>query len=149
MLVMECVKYRSDLVSYARRMVGDYAEDVVSDLTEYFLRGRFNAPDNPLPLLIWYTRRRCIDHIRQSVSSTSLPYDLTDEVDEKKEDEKIQHIEWALSQMNPVVSRLIVLNLVERITTKELAELTGISQKRIKYIIRQGKQEIKNNHEQY
>lgn len=145
MLVMECVKHRDELVGYARRMVGDYAEDVVSDLTEYFLRGRFNAPDNPLPLLIWYTRRRCIDHIRQRVSVTPLPYNLVDDVNEHKEDAKIQHIEWALSQMNPVVARLIVLNLVERITTKQLAELTGIEQKRIKYIIRMGKQQIKDN----
>lgn len=145
MLVMESVKHRDELVKYARRIVGDYAEDVVSDLTEYFLRGRFNAPDNPLPLLIWYTRRRCIDHIRQRVYTSSLPHDLIDEVNDKREDDKIEHIEWALRQMNPVVSRLIVLNLVERITTKELAELTGIEQERIKYIIRQGKQQIKDN----
>jgi len=145
MLVIELVKHREDLVGYARGIVGGYAEDVVSDLSEYFLRGRFNAPPNPLPLLMWYTKCRCIDYLRSSLPMQELPRDLQIIIEESVTDPRIEYIEAALRELPPLVSRLIVLNRVEGITVPQLAKETGISIQRIKYLIRSGKKQIQDN----
>jgi RNA polymerase sigma factor (sigma-70 family) len=140
---MECHRYRKELIDRARPMVGDYAEDVVSDLMEYFLVGRFNAPDNPLPLLMWYVKRRCIDHIRQTRRMQQLPQDLQDEIEASESDPRIEQVEAAMRELPPMVSRLIILSRVENVSRAKIAEMTGIPKHRIRYLIEQGEAQIK------
>ena len=145
MLVMKLVEHRLELVAYARTMVGDYAEDVVSDLCEYFIRGRFNAPDRYLPLLKWYVKRRCIDHIRTCIPMEQLPRELQVTIEMSEGDPRIEYVEAALSQLNPVVTRLIVMNRVEGITRPEIAKHTGMSVGRIRHLITTGEKIIRDN----
>ena len=142
---MKLVEHRSELVAYARTMVGDYAEDVVSDLSEYFIRGRFNAPDRYLPLLKWYVKRRCIDHIRQCIPMQELPRSLQITIEESMNDPRIDYIETALTKLHPVVSGVIILNRVERVTLPEISKHTGISVGRLRYIKDRGEEIIRDN----
>ena len=145
MLVMKLVEHRLELVSYARNMVGDYAEDVVSDLSEELLRKRLNAPEKYLPLLKWYLRRRCIDHIRASPNTCEL-YENVELTNEPYIDnELIEAMERELRNLDPVVTRILVLNRVERVTAKEIAEGTGISIGRIKGIIFKARKQVREN----
>lgn len=142
---MKLVEHRLELVSYARKMVGDYAEDVVSDLSVELMEKRFNAPDKYLPLLKWYLRRRCIDYIRSKPNTCEL-YENVELKDEPYIDnELIEAMEEELRNLDPVVTRILVLNRVERITAKQIAEETGISIGRIKGIIFKARKQVKEN----
>ncbi len=142
---MKLVEHRSELVRYASTMVGSYAEDIVADLSIYFLEGRFNAPDRYLPLLKWYVKRRCIDHIRTCIPMQELPRELQVTIEQSQNDPRIEYVEAALRQLNPVVSRLIVMNRVEGITRPEIAKHTGMSVGRIRHLITTGEKIIREN----
>lgn len=144
MLVLEAVKHRELLIKEARYIVGDAAEDVVSDLTEYFLRGRFNAPEKCVPLLIWYVKRRAISY----------------KLKKKNEREKIQYIEVddttreldycpdkameSLNNLDPLITKILVTHYMEGVPLVEISRQTGIDLNRLHYLRRCGANQIRN-----
>jgi RNA polymerase sigma factor (sigma-70 family) len=142
---MELVKYRTQLVNYARSMVGSDAEDVVSDLSVYLLQGRFNAPPEPIRLLMWYTKRKCIDHLRKKVTTEELPREFQDEEQDLGVNDRLEYLDAAMSQLHPFVAKVLVLNAIEGISRKKLAAETNISQYRLMYILHTAKKLIREN----
>ena len=151
MLIAEAIKHRDKLVSRAKKIIGNDGEDVVSDLMEYFIRGRFNAPANPLPLLMWYVNVRCYDYKRRIKNKNFAPLNENSiqehESTAENFSDKLQELELLLQQEHPFVSRLLVLHYAEGKTVQEISEETGIKKGRLNYIIRKARIQIKNSFE--
>lgn len=145
MLIVEAIRHREKLVARAAKIVGPDAEDVVSDLMIYFMESRMNAPENPLRLLMWYTKNRSIQHLRKRKTEQKAIQNaarLTE--DESSTSKDIDELERNLAQLHPVVARLIVMHYAEGMTIPEIERQTGIKRSRIEYLISTGKNQLRN-----
>jgi RNA polymerase sigma factor (sigma-70 family) len=141
---VEAIKYRDKLVARAAKMVGSQAEDVVSDLMVYFIEGRFNAPANALPLLMWYVNKRSIDYIKRRQRENKMLRDMHYiGADESLHDDRIEGVETKMHELHPMIARLLVLHYAEGMTLKEIESKTGIKDSRLEYLVTIGKHHLK------
>lgn len=144
---MEAVKHREKLVARARQIVGDNAEDVVSDLMEYLLKGRFNSPKDPLPMLMWYVKNRSIDFKRKKHIELRGYLEYTMAQDQEISGDEIEGLEESLKKLPAFICRIIILHYCEGMTLPELEKRTGIKFNRLRYLISLGTTQIRNDQE--
>lgn len=144
MIINDALKYRDELVKYAKRMVGCEAEDVVQDLFEYWMKARMPSSPTPKALLRWYVKNKCIDHIRKkNLHNTAIEnIKHLDSMDIFKdrfsppdtESEKIDLVLDRLQNIDPFARQLFVLNKVMGVSLVEIEKETGINRRRLTYI---------------
>lgn len=145
MLIVEAIRHREKLVARAAKIVGPDAEDVVSDLMIYFMESRMNAPENPLRLLMWYTKNRSIQHLRKRKTEQKAIQNAARLIeDESSTSRDIDELERKMAQLHPMVARLIVMHYAEGMTIPEIERQTGIKKSRIEYLISTGKNQLRN-----
>lgn len=152
MLIVDAIKFRSNLVNIARKMVGDAAEDVVQDLMEYLLRTRMNTAPTPERLLTWYIKNRCIQHIRGKNRRQKYELNVGEGITiypdrfEPGEDgageEEIMKVYTRLDQIDSFAKMLFLLVVVEGYNIVEISESTGIKADKLRHIYRQTKKEL-------
>lgn len=141
---MEAIKHRNKLVARAAKMVGSQAEDVVSDLMVYFIEGRFNAPANSLPLLMWYVNKRSIDYMKRRQRENKMLRDMHYiGLDDSIHDDRIDSVECKMHELHPMIARLLVLHYAEGMTLKEIERQTGIKDSRLEYLVTVGKHHLR------
>ena len=148
MLIVEAIKHREQLVARAAKIVGSDAEDVVSEVMIYLMEGRFNAPDKPLPLLMWYVKNRSIQHLRKRRTEQKAMVELRHmPEDEAPRRQDIDRLEQEMRKLPPLVARLMVMHYAEGMTLPEMEKAIGLKQSRIEYLIITGKKQLRNGTE--
>lgn len=154
MIINDALKYRDELIIYAKKMVGHEAEDVVQDLFEYWIKARMPSSPNPKALLRWYVKNKCIDHIRKNnrynetldqlkhLESLNIYKDRF--APPESVDERIDLILNKLQEIDPFARQLFILNKVVGVELKEISTDTGISKTRLSYIQSKTKKILKN-----
>jgi RNA polymerase sigma factor (sigma-70 family) len=129
------------MVDKAKAIVGDDAEDVIQDVMEYFIKSRMNTVDQPLPLLLWYVKNRCIQHIRKKKRAVKHIYsqDFIEEQRDWDQEEyeprpEIDLMLEGLMNLHPFARELFILTVCEGWRVVDVAKQTGIKAERLFYI---------------
>ena len=156
MLVVNAIQYREDMIRYARTIVGDAAEDVVQDITEYLLRARMPTSRSPKGLLLWYVRNRSIQHFKAERRRTDLiqVQSFNDDMAELGiYENRYQPPEYAdkmdklldrLAEVDTFARQLFILVYCYGYSLAKISRESGLDLSRLHYIKRETKKILQN-----
>lgn len=147
------------MVRFARTIVGDAAEDVVQDISEYLLRARMPASRSPKGLLLWYVRNRSIQHLkmerrRQDVVKVQDFYDdmaelgiYEDRYQPPEYADRMDGILNRLAEVDTFARQLFILVYCYGYSLAKISRESGIDLSRLHYIKRETKKILQDGNQ--
>lgn len=118
-------------------MADDAVQDTLTRLWHH--RWRLGLMHNPKGFCMTALRNRCIDILRHqqhlSPLDTTLTEQLVNETDNENTEQRYQQLEAAIVTLTPLQQQLIQLKYVEQRSTRDIAQLTGLTEGNINTIM--------------